>query len=156
VIDSGQFHTIQVPYNLVNASAGQDMPKDFQEANYGKVIEAAAKQGMGVFVIRVYAGGALAGAPPSHHSLTTRFFPIELFHRDERRVAQLREMRVCDLDVKELALRFALSHPAVTSAIVGFGEAGHVDDAVRCLNAGPLPDSILSRLRKMEFHRLSL
>jgi L-galactose dehydrogenase/L-glyceraldehyde 3-phosphate reductase len=154
VIDSGQFDTIQVPYNLMNPSAGQDVPADFQEANYGNVIEHSARHGMGVFAIRVYAGGVLAGNPPSRHTRTTKFFPMELFQRDQRRVEQLREMRLGKFDVKELALRFSLSHPALTSAIVGFGETDHVDEAMRYLAAGPLPDAVLSRLRTFEYHRL--
>jgi aryl-alcohol dehydrogenase-like predicted oxidoreductase len=151
VVESGQFHTIQVPYNLVNPSAGREVPDNFQEADYGNVIEAADGQRMGVFAIRVYAGGVLAGNPPSRHSLTTKFFPIELFRRDELRVAKLREMQLGEADVKEMALRFVLSHPSVTSAIVGIGEPGHVDEAVRYLNAGPLPDAVLARLRLSEY-----
>jgi aryl-alcohol dehydrogenase-like predicted oxidoreductase len=154
VIESGQFHTIQVPYNLMNPSAGQDVPADFQEANYGNVIAAAALEQMGVFVIRVYAGGVLTGSPPSRHTLTTKFFPMELFKRDELRVAKLRDMRLGDIAVKELALRYSLSHPSATSAIVGFGEPGHVDEAVRYLNAGPLSDALLARLRSFEYHRV--
>jgi aryl-alcohol dehydrogenase-like predicted oxidoreductase len=107
---------------------------------------------MGVFAIRVYAGGVLAGNPPSRYSLTTKFFPIELFKRDEARVAKLREMWGSDIDVKEMALRFSLSHPAVTAAIVGFGEPEHVDEAVRYLSTGPLPDVVLERLRSLEYH----
>jgi L-galactose dehydrogenase/L-glyceraldehyde 3-phosphate reductase len=154
VIDSGHFDTIQVPYNLMNPSAGQDVPDDFQEANYGNVIERAARRVMGVFAIRVYAGGVLAGNPPSRHTMTTKFFPIELFLRDQQRVAKLRDMNLGVLDMKELALRFSLSHPAVTAAIVGFGEPGHVDEALVYLDAGPLPDAVLSRSRTFEYDRL--
>jgi aryl-alcohol dehydrogenase-like predicted oxidoreductase len=154
VIASGQFQTIQVPYNLVNPSAGQHVPSDFQEAEYGNVIEAAAMQDMGVFAIRVFAGGVLAGSPPSKHSLTTKFFPIELFRRDQSRVAKLRDMQRSDIPVKEMALRFSLSHPAITSAIVGFGEPGHVDEAVQFMSAGPLPEETLAQLRPLAYHRV--
>jgi aryl-alcohol dehydrogenase-like predicted oxidoreductase len=123
VIDSGQFDTIQVPYNLVNPSAGQEVPSDFSEANYGNAIHHAARQRMGVFAIRVYAGGVLAGNPPSRHAQTTKFFPLDLFQRDQLRVDRLRQLVGDKIDVKELAARFPLSHPDVTSAIVGFQRA---------------------------------
>jgi aryl-alcohol dehydrogenase-like predicted oxidoreductase len=155
VIDSGEFDAIQVPYNLVNPSAGQHVPEDFQEANYGSVIEAAARRRMGVFAIRVYAAGVLTGSPPSQHTLTTKFFPIDLYRRDQARVANLRDLHLSDIDLKELALRFSLSHPSITSAIVGFGDPGHVDEAVKYLAAGPLQDGILSRLHRFEYHRVS-
>ncbi len=35
--------------------------------------------------IRVFAGGALAGKPPSAHTLTTKFFPLAGYERDLRR-----------------------------------------------------------------------
>jgi L-galactose dehydrogenase/L-glyceraldehyde 3-phosphate reductase len=153
VINSEQFHSIQVPYNLMNPSAGQAVTADFQEADYGNVIRDAARHGMAVFAIRVYAGGALAGNPPSRHTMTTKYFPLDLFQRDQQRAAKLCELKLSDLD-GELALRFSLSHPSVTSAIVGFGEPSHVDDALRYLDAGHLPDALLSRLRQLEYHRV--
>ena len=76
VIDTGHFATIQIPYNLLNPSAGRDVPADFAEANYGNLIGHAAGLGMGAFAIRVLAGGALAGKPPSPHTLKTPFFPL--------------------------------------------------------------------------------
>jgi L-galactose dehydrogenase/L-glyceraldehyde 3-phosphate reductase len=151
VIDSGQFDTIQVPYNLVNLSAGQDVPSDFSEANYGNAIQHAARQRMGVFAIRVYAGGVLAGNPPSRHAQTTKFFPLDLFQRDQVRVERLRQLVTDKIDIKELAARFPLSHPDVTSAIVGFSEPGHVDEAIRYLRSGPLPVELLDELRPFTY-----
>jgi L-galactose dehydrogenase/L-glyceraldehyde 3-phosphate reductase len=151
VIDSGQFDTIQVPYNLVNPSAGQEVPSDFSEANYGNAIERAARQRMGVFAVRVYAGGVLAGNPPSRHAQTTKFFPLDLFQRDQLRVERLRQLVADKIDVKELAVRFPLSHPDVTSAIVGFSEADHVDQAIAYMRAGALPQEFLDKLRPFAY-----
>jgi L-galactose dehydrogenase/L-glyceraldehyde 3-phosphate reductase len=150
VVDSGRFQTIQVPYNLVNPSAGQEMSTRFEETNYGNVIQRAADRGMGIFAIRVYAGGALVGNPPSRHTLTTKFFPLDLFERDRRRAAALREITSNAIDLKQLALRFSLSHPDVASAIVGFGEPKHVDEAVDFLNAGPIPKTLLAKFQSIE------
>ena len=41
-INSGQFATIQVPYNILNPSAGQTMPAGFAETNYGNIISDCA------------------------------------------------------------------------------------------------------------------
>jgi L-galactose dehydrogenase/L-glyceraldehyde 3-phosphate reductase len=151
VIGSGQFDTIQVPYNLVNPTAGQDVPSDFPEANYGNAIEHAARQRMGVFAIRVYAGGVLAGNPPSRHAQTTKFFPLDLFQRDQERVERLRRLIGDKIAVKELAARFPLSHPNVTSAIIGFSEPSHVDEAVAYSQSGPLPPELLAELRPFAY-----
>jgi len=47
VIDSGEFHSVQAYYNLLNPSAGQPVPKDFGALDYGRLIDRAAGKGMG-------------------------------------------------------------------------------------------------------------
>src|SRR5262249_19964776 len=79
VIRSGQFATMQTPYHLLNPSAGSTVGQEFAETNYGNIITPCAEQGMGVFAIRVLAGGALADNPPSPHTLKTPFFPPALY-----------------------------------------------------------------------------
>jgi aryl-alcohol dehydrogenase-like predicted oxidoreductase len=99
---------------------------------------------MGVFAIRVFAGGALAGHAPSEHTKKTLFFPLALYERDRQRAAVLADtLRSHGIDIKEAALRFAAWHGQVSSAIVGFGAAEHVDEAVAYLDAGPLPPEVL-------------
>ena len=150
VVASGEFATIQVPYNVVNPSAGQSVPDAFYESNYGNIIGECARQNMGVLAIRVFAGGALAGQPPSAHTYTTKFFPLPLYVRDQGRCERLKAMLDKDSEVSEVALRFVLSHPFVSSAIVGFGEPEHVDSAMNYVRAGPLPADLLGKLQRME------
>lgn len=136
VISSGRFQTIQAPFNLLNPSAGRPMPADFRETNYGNLFELCARQQMGVFAIRVFAGGALAGLPPGPHTLQTRYFPLDLYHRDQVRTETWRRQLASQgIDVKEAAVRFAISHPAVTSAIIGLSTPDQVDEAVRYAKA---------------------
>lgn len=146
VISSGQFATVQTPYNLLNPSAGRSMPEDFEETDYGNVIADCADREMGVFAIRVYAGGALSGQPASRHTQTTRFFPIDLYRRDERRAQRLMERLGTGTDLRELAVQFALNHPQISTAIIGFGAPAHVDAALRYLDAGPLPSDLMTSL----------
>lgn len=146
VVRSGEFATIQVPYSLVNPSAGQPMPADFPEADYGNIISECADQQMGVFVIRVFAGGALVGNPPSEYTYTTRFFPLDLYQRDQLRAKQCVAALPQKIQPREAALRFVISHPGVTSAIIGFGEPAHVETATETLKRGPLPEELASQL----------
>ncbi len=147
VIEPRQFATLQTPYNVLNPSAGEAVAEHFAEANYGNLFAACEQNNMGVFAIRVFAGGALAGQPPSTHTHKTQFFPLDLFERDRRRGEQLLSRLAPEADLREIALRFAWSHHAVTSAIVGFGEPSHIDDAVAAAEAGPLPPDVLQRIR---------
>lgn len=128
VVRSGQFDTIQVPYHMLNPSAGQitDLPEG--ETNYGNIIADCAEMNMGVFAIRVFAGGALLRNEPSDHTLTTPFFPLDQFLRDRKKAE---ELGLTAEAIREAATRFALDDPRVHSAIVGLGSADEVTDAVR-------------------------
>ena len=130
---------MQMPFNVLNPSAGQTVAGEFSEADYGNIIAACGRQQMGVFAIRVFAGGALVGQPPSPHTYKTKFFPLDLYQRDQQRCQRLAERLPEGLSVVEAALRFVLSHELVTSAIVGLADPGHVDQALDSLAAGPLP-----------------
>ena len=132
VVRTGQFDTIQVPYNLLNPSAGQMVAEDFPEQNYGNILEECRMEGMGCFVIRVFAGGALLQQPPSSHTLKTPYFPLDLYRRDLDRARNLAK-DPGGSDLAKKAIEFALAHSAVHSAIIGFGAASHVADAVRAI-----------------------
>lgn len=133
VVRTGRFDTIQTPYHLLNPSAGCDAAADFAETNFGNIIAACHAMRMGVFVIRVLAGGALADNAPSPHTLKTPFFPLELYERDRRRAAELRERLPAGTSLPREAIRFALAHPHVDAAIVGLGSVAQIDEAIDAL-----------------------
>jgi aryl-alcohol dehydrogenase-like predicted oxidoreductase len=140
VIRSGAFATMQVPYNLLNPSAGQFIPTDFPETDYGNIIAACAGQNVGVFAIRVFAGGALLGRPPSPHTLKTPFFPLSLYKRDSDRASALADTLPSGHSLQTAAVRFALAHPSITSAIVGFRTPAEVDAAVAAVTGDQVAD----------------
>ncbi len=146
VLHSRQFQVVQTPYNLLNPSSGRDMPADFSETNLGNLLAVCRELGVGVFAIRVFAGGALAGQEPSKHTLTTKFFPLDLFRRDEGRAAALAKRLPAGMSLREVALRFAISHPDVASAIIGFGSPAEVEEAALYADQDPLNDAESSPL----------
>jgi aryl-alcohol dehydrogenase-like predicted oxidoreductase len=129
-IRSGVFDTIQIPYNLLNSSAGRETDAhEVVDRDYGNVLLDSLQMDMGGFAIRVFAGGALLGNAASTHTLKTPFFPLELYHQDVAKSDSLRR----DYGVREVAKRaiqFALRHQAVHSAIIGFGKPQEVDAAL--------------------------
>lgn len=137
VVNSGQFDTMQVPYHLLNPSAGWEFRGRSAEPHYGNIIADCARQDMGVCAIRVLAGGALVGNPPSPHTLKTPFFPLALYERDTVRAARLKEIFGPRISPAELAIQFALSHPYVHSALIGFGERSEIDSALQALDGFP-------------------
>ena len=137
VVGSGRFETMQVPYHLLNPTAGWEFRGRGLETNYGNIIGDAARQGMGVLAIRVFAGGALVGNPPSPHTLKTPFFPLALYQRDGQRAEHVKRILGPGVPVTQAAIRFALAHPFVHSALIGLGGVDEIDEALQALDEGP-------------------
>lgn len=126
VIRSGRFDTVQTPYNTLNPSAGATSSVQHGDTDYGNILADCAAMRMGVFAIRVFAAGALLGQVPSAHTLKTPYFPLHLYQRDAARAELLRDKLSDGESMTAFALRFVLSHSAVSSAIIGFGSPSHV------------------------------
>lgn len=135
VVRSRQFDTMQVPYHLLNPSAGREMDAGFSEVNYGNIISDCADAAMGVLAIRTLAGGALAGNPPSPHTFKTPFFPLALYDRDRQRAARLQERLGPSRRLPQEAIRFALAHPHIHSALIGFADTRQIDEALEAINS---------------------
>jgi D-threo-aldose 1-dehydrogenase len=146
VLRTGHFATVQAPYNVLNPSAGRQMLTDYGESNLGNLFATCQELDIGVLAIRVYAGGALAGQPPSAHTLTTKFFPLDLYQRDQARAAAIEKVLPAGMSLPEVALRFAIAHPGVASALVGFGSPEQVEQSVAFAERGPLSAEVIERL----------
>jgi len=122
LIDSGEFHSVQAYYNLLNPSAGQRVPGTFDALDYGRVIDRAAEQGMGVVVIRVLAAGVLSAEPDKGGGSSSE--PLSAGSDQELDVARARALlRLNDEGLDPLpraAMRFALMKEEVSTVLVGF------------------------------------
>jgi aryl-alcohol dehydrogenase-like predicted oxidoreductase len=132
VIRSGEFDTIQLPYNMLNPSAGCVMTEEFQERNYGNILADCKELDLGVFAIRVLAGGAILSQAPSAHTLKTLYFPLDLYQRDLKRAEKFQREHSGG-SVVSRSIDFALAHDAIHSAIIGFGAPEHVFQAAAAL-----------------------
>lgn len=156
VMRSRKFATIQAPFHLLNPTALRTASSFLCDPDYGGFLQTAHELDMGIFAIRVFAAGALLGAQPSAHTLKTPFFPLDLYRRDEARAAKLMdklnssewllESQIPAERLGEVALRYVLSQPEITSAIVGFGDVSHVVSAVGKSDKPPLASTMVARL----------
>lgn len=140
VLRSGRVDTAQIPFHMLNPSAGRSMPAGFDETDFGLVFRDCQELNVGVFAIRVFAAGALLGNPPSAHTKVTPYFPLALYERDRGRAERIAESRRVS-SLKELAVRYVLSHPSVTSGIIGFGGPEEVSEATEVAGLGALSDT---------------
>jgi len=151
-IGRGGFQSIQVPYNLLNPSAGTTVPPGFPFQDYGQIIDRAAQQGMGVIAIRILAGGALSGATERHPVASTSVNPIaseQEYSADvgrARRYAFLVEKGIVS-NLVEAAVRFVVSKPGVSTALMGISSLDQLEQAIQYVEHGPLPADALENIR---------
>ena len=160
VIESGEFHSVQAYYNLLNPSAGQPIPRNFSALDYGRLIDRAAGKGMGVAVIRVLAAGALtANSEAGGGSSPEPLSPGSNYALDLERAEKVKLLIGGDIrSLTQAAIRFALMKPEVSTVLVGFSNTAHIDEAFACSGAGGLSQDAMARLRKLwdnDFGRIS-
>jgi len=151
LVDSGEFHGFQCYYNLLNPSAGNPVPADFTAQDYGLILDRAGARGMGAFVIRVLASGALTGSPPaSGGSSGNTLSPGSDYPLDLKRAEKVKAALGADgKDLTQAAIRFALMNPHVSTTLVGFSNPTHVDEAVACSGMPPLSNDQVAKLKQL-------
>jgi aryl-alcohol dehydrogenase-like predicted oxidoreductase len=151
VIDAGVLDTAQVCYNLLNPSAGLEVPAGFPAQDFRGLLRRTKAQGMGVIAIRVAAAGALSGSPARHPIAAPKVEPIASgpdYASDVRRAQMLgalvREGHVESL--VEASLRLAVGTEGISTVLLGYSSLEHLEYAAACVAKGPLPGPALDRL----------
>ncbi len=151
LVDSGEFHGFQAYYNLFNPSAGQRVPKDFTALDYGQIIDRAAANGMGAFVIRVLAAGALTADPGAGGGSSPEpLSPGSDYALDLQRAEKVKAaLGASGKELTQSAIRFGLMKREVSTVLVGFSNTTHIDEAVACSGAVPLSEDAMTKIRQL-------
>ena len=148
VIASGRFNSAQVYYNMLNPSAGQDMPPAWQGQDFRGLIATCKEHGVAVMNIRVLAAGVLASE--ERHGREAVIMPEADLPSEERRArAVVRRLGERYGTRAQSAIRFALANPDIACVVVGLAELGHLEEALAAAEMGPLPDDALAALREV-------
>jgi aryl-alcohol dehydrogenase-like predicted oxidoreductase len=150
-IDARAFDSAQVVYNMLNPSAAIALPANYPAQDYGRLFDRTKAAGVGVVGIRVLAGGALSGSAERHPIASPPPEPIGSAMSYEADVARARRLLPLVTEgfcasLTEAATRFAISHPAMGTILVGMAEPQQFDDALAAVLKGPLPAVALDRL----------
>src|SRR3954462_14916575 len=135
VIGARVFDSAQVVYNMLNPSAADALPARYPAQDYGRLFDATKAAGVGVVGIRGLAGGALSGSAERHPIAGPAPEPIGSamsYNADidrARRLMPLEEEGFA-ASLTEAATRFALSHPAMGSLLVGMATPQQFDHAL--------------------------
>lgn len=152
VVDSGAFDTAQVSYNMLSPGAGANLPPNYPTQDYGDLLGRMQAAGMGAIGIRVLAGGALTGVTERHPIASPPPEPIGSgpdYGADLARAARFKPLMEAAgaASLAEVAVRFAISHPAMSTALIGIATPEQFEAAARAAEKGPLPEPVLAQLR---------
>jgi aryl-alcohol dehydrogenase-like predicted oxidoreductase len=154
VLDSGAFDSAQIVYNMLNPSAAEALPANYPAQDYGRSFDHTQAAGVGVVGIRVLAGGALSGSTERHPIAGPAPEPIGSamsydadVDRARRLIPLVKERFASSLT--EAATRFALSHPAMGTILVGLATPQQFEEALAAVEKGPLPQAALDRLSEL-------
>ena len=155
VINSGIFDSAQIVFNMLNPSAATSLPDHYPAQDYGRVFDLAQAAGTGVVGIRVLAGGALSGSADRHPIAGAPPTPIGSggsydadVERARRLLPLVREGFAQSLT--EAAMRFAISHPAMGTILVGMATPLQFEQALAAVQKGPLPQIALDRVTALQ------
>lgn len=150
-VESKLFDTVQVVYNALNPSAGGPMSAGAPGLDYGRLLDKAKAADMGTIVIRALAGGALSGTIDRHPLAMQEVAPIGSAPDFAADVARAKRLEPLVRDgtagsLTELGERFVISHPAVSTMLIGYSTLDHLEAAIAAVEKGPLPSAIVKRM----------
>lgn len=154
VIDAGAFDSAQVVCNMLNPSAASELPPNYPAQDYGRLFDHTKKAGVGVIGIRVLAGGALSGSTERHAIASPPPEPIGSAMNYEADVERARRLMPLVKEefaasLTEAATRFAISHAAIGTILVGIATPQQFDEALAAVQKGPLPAAALELHAKL-------
>jgi aryl-alcohol dehydrogenase-like predicted oxidoreductase len=147
LVESGHVDAVQVIYNV------------FEQAPEEQLFPLCQEHGVGVIVRVPFDEGSLTATVRPDTEFEPDDFRADYFAGERKREVWGRVQALADdlgvavEDVPELALRFCLSHPAVSTVIPGMRSVRNVERNAAAAEKGPLPADQLERLRAHRWDR---
>lgn len=139
---SGHIDTVQVIYNI------------FEQEPAAELLPAASEHNVGILVRVVFDEGVLTGKYTADMSFPEGDFRRNYFAGDRLARAVARVERIAadvadsGLTMPQVALQFALAHPAVSTVIPGIRNTGQALANTSVCDLPPLPEQVMQRLRE--------
>jgi aryl-alcohol dehydrogenase-like predicted oxidoreductase len=145
-LDTGLVDAVQVIYNI------------FDQAPEDELVPAAAERDVAVIARVPFDEGTLTGRLTRDSSWPegdwrNSYFVPENLAASVDRAERLRPVVPAGMTMPELALRFILAHPAVSTVIPGMRSVEHVRANLAVSDGRRLPDPVLARLRDHRWDR---
>ena len=147
IIKTGLIDSVQVIYNI------------FDQSPEKHLFPLALERDIGVIARVPLDEGALTGKIDQFTQFEPTEFRAKYFQGDRKKqvaehVAAIQhDLQLSNGGMPEVALRFCISHPAVSSVIPGMRTRANVDFNCSIPGKGPLPDKVMAILRKHAWER---
>jgi aryl-alcohol dehydrogenase-like predicted oxidoreductase len=145
-VRSGKIDSVQVIYNIFDQNPEDELFPACEEMNVAVIARVPFDEGT--------LTGTLTKETtfPADDWRSKYFVPENLIPSVDRAEA-LRPLVPAGSSLPEMALRFILSHPAVSTIIPGMRKIGHVESNIAASDAGPLPVDLVENLRDHKWVR---
>jgi aryl-alcohol dehydrogenase-like predicted oxidoreductase len=145
-IRTGLVDAVQVIYSIFDQSPEDKLFSLCKEMNIGVIVRVALDEGS--------LGGKMTKDTtfPKDDWRSGYFNPKNLAET-MKRVDKLKAILPSGMSLPEMALRFVLSHPAVSTTIVGMRKLAHVRENIALSDKGPLSPELLKELKKHRWNR---
>lgn len=152
LLKTGQFHFINVPYTLINPTAGVARTSNTTtQPDYGGVLNDAGKHGVGCAIFSPLAGGYLTddrldGA--ASHPLARPHDPLSEAARHSIEMAKAVRFLAKDnhISMAQAAYRFSLMHDDVTTVVGGFSSQEQIEEIAKVSGMGPFSPAEMAKL----------
>ena len=133
IVASGVIDAVEVMYNVFDQGAAAALFPLCQDHDVGVIARSPLYFG----ALAPSPEGGMRDFPPEDWR-SDYFFDAHRNETEERAQRLVREVEPPDRSLSDLALRFCLSHPAVSTVAVGMRTREHVEANIEALRRGPL------------------
>lgn len=145
-LDTGLIESVQVVYNIFDQNPEDDLFPACQEKNIAIIARVPFDEGS-------LTGTLTADSRWPEGDFRNIYFKPENLKPTLERVERLRPVVPAGMTMAELALRFILQHPAVSTVIPGMRKPANVRQNLGVSDGRPLPDELVQELRRHRWDR---
>ncbi len=147
LMKKGYLDVVQVIYNIFDQEPAAELLPVAQEHNVGIIVRVAFDEGS-------LTGKFHEGYTFREGDFRNNYFAGDRMERTVRRVGKIKEeIKDTDLTMPQLALKFSLSHPAVSTVITGIRNEWQAEANAQSSDLPDLSQDLLVRLRKYNWRR---
>lgn len=147
-LHTGLVDTVQVVYNVFDQNPEDKLFPACQQLDIGVIARVPLDEGS-------LAGNLTLKTKFPKGDFRARYFSPENLAVTVERIDKLKAVVPPSMTLPDMALRYILSHPAVSTTIVGMRKPTHVKSNIALSDAGPLDPALVEKLKAHRWERTS-